>query len=151
MSVDAAANWLSDRMARDNGSCEKHWYASREERDRLMENAAGEGRHLLAFCAEGGYGFFSVGCPSAQLEVGTLQNALDDMIKEKGIAIDYIHGEDVVYDLGMRPGNMGFTLPPMHKSALFRTVVFDGALPRKTFSMGEANEKRYYLECKRIK
>lgn len=151
MSVDAAANWLSDRIARDNGSCEKHWYASREERDRLMENAAGEGRHLLAFCAEGGYGFFSVGCPSAQLEVGTLQNALDDMIKEKGIAIDYIHGEDVVYDLGMRPGNMGFTLPPMHKSALFRTVVFDGALPRKTFSMGEANEKRYYLECKRIK
>ena len=74
------------------------------------------------------------------------------MLKElSGITIDYIHGADVVYDLGMKPGNMGFLLPPMHKSALFRTVVFDGALPRKTFSMGEANEKRYYLECKCIK
>ena len=56
-----------------------------------------------------------------------------------------------VYDLGTKPGNLGFLLPPMAKSAFFPTVVFDGALPRKTFSMGEANEKRYYLECRKIK
>ena len=64
--------------------------------------------------------------------------------------IDYIHGEDVVLELGSKPGNMGFLLPPMDKSAFFRTVIFDGALPRKTFSMGEAHEKRYYLECRSI-
>ncbi|MBQ6692770.1 MAG: DUF1015 family protein, partial [Clostridia bacterium] len=79
-------------------------------------------------------------------------NALDVMLKEmSGVTIDYIHGADVVYDLGSKSGNMGFLLPPMAKSAFFPTVVFDGALPRKTFSMGEANEKRYYLECRKIK
>ena len=89
--------------------------------------------------------------PAAQLEVGTLQNALDILIKETaGATIDYIHGADVVMDLGTKEGNMGFLLPPMDKSAFFRTVIFDGALPRKTFSMGEANEKRYYLECRSI-
>ena len=89
--------------------------------------------------------------PAAQLEVGTLQAALDVVLKETpGATIDYIHGEDVVNDLGSKYRNIGFLLPPMDKSALFRTVVFDGALPRKTFSMGEAHEKRYYLGCRNI-
>jgi len=57
-------------------------------------------------------------------------------------------GKKALFAIG---GNMGFLLPPMAKSAFFPTVVFDGALPRKTFSMGEANEKRYYLECRKIK
>ena len=52
--------------------------------------------------------------------------------------------------LSKQPDAMGFLLPAMQKGELFQTVVFDGALPRKTFSMGEANEKRYYLECRRI-
>ena len=100
----------------------------------------------------GSYGYLKVNAPAAQLEVGTLQNALDAMLKAFPEAtIDYIHGADVVYDLGTKPGNLGFLLPPMAKSAFFPTVVFDGALPRKTFSMGEANEKRYYLECRKIK
>ena len=54
------------------------------------------------------------------------------------------------YMKAVESGNIGFLLPPMEKSAFFRTVVFDGALPRKTFSMGEAHEKRYYLECRKI-
>ena len=87
----------------------------------------------------------------AELEVGTLQNALDVVLKAtEGATIDYIHGADVVNDLGSKHGNIGFLLPPMEKSAFFRTVVFDGALPRKTFSMGEAHEQRYYLECRKI-
>ena len=89
--------------------------------------------------------------PAAQLEVGTLQNALDIFIKETdGATIDYIHGEQVVDELGRKDNNIGFILPNMGKSAFFKTVIFDGALPRKTFSMGEANEKRYYLECRKI-
>ncbi|MBR3130861.1 MAG: DUF1015 family protein, partial [Clostridia bacterium] len=55
-----------------------------------------------------------------------------------------------VRDLASKPDTMGFLLPAMQKSELFPTVVYDGALPRKTFSMGEANEKRYYLECRKI-
>ena len=65
--------------------------------------------------------------------------------------IDYIHGDDVAQSLGSQPGNLSFLLPPMGKDQLFRTVMADGVLPRKTFSMGEAQDKRYYLEARRIK
>ena len=53
--------------------------------------------------------------------------------------------------LASQDGNIGFILPPMPKNELFKTVIKDGALPRKTFSMGEAEDKRFYLECKKIK
>ncbi|HOB20681.1 MAG TPA: DUF1015 domain-containing protein, partial [Candidatus Atribacteria bacterium] len=52
--------------------------------------------------------------------------------------------------LSGKPGNLGFLLPAMEKRELFRTVILDGILPRKTFSMGEADEKRFYLECRKI-
>ena len=133
-------------------ACEVFEFTCEAEYERALSGEERDGRHILPFVTERGRGYFRVTRPSAQLEVGTLQNALDVMLNDiPGCSIDYIHGEDVVTRLGSKPGNMGFTLPPMHKSALFRTVVFDGALPRKTFSMGEANEKRYYLECRRIK
>jgi hypothetical protein len=66
------------------------------------------------------------------------------------VAIDYVHGDDVLIDLSSKPGNVGFYLPAMSKDELFRTVILDGALPRKTFSMGEAHEKRFYLEARKI-
>ena len=59
-------------------------------------------------------------------------------------------GEEVLRRLGEQPGNIGFYLPALAKGDFFRTVVRDGALPRKTFSMGEADEKRFYLECRQI-
>ncbi len=85
--------------------------------------------------------------PSSNLEVGTLQNFLDDMKYE----LDYIHGEDVTRELATRESSIGFILPCPDKAQLFEAVIRDGALPRKTFSMGEANEKRFYLEAKKIK
>lgn len=90
--------------------------------------------------------------PALALPVGNLQLFLDKCILEKGAdSIDYVHGEDVVLELGQQPGNTGFYLPAMPKGDLFRTVILDGALPRKTFSMGEAIEKRFYIEARRIK
>ena len=90
--------------------------------------------------------------PSLALPVGNLQSFLDRLIKdEPGLEIDYVHGTDVVFDLGAKPGNHGFYLPGMQKTDLFRTVILDGALPRKTFSMGEAIEKRFYIEARKIK
>jgi hypothetical protein len=87
----------------------------------------------------------------SNLPVGTLQIFLDRFIKEGGAEkIDYVHGEDVVCRLGTQAGNAGFYLPGMNKSDLFKTVILDGALPRKTFSMGEAKEKRFYLEARKI-
>ncbi|MEW5693131.1 MAG: DUF1015 domain-containing protein, partial [Candidatus Hydrogenedentota bacterium] len=69
---------------------------------------------------------------------------------KKNSKIDYIHGEDVVRSLVKKGNNIGFLLPPMDKYKLFKSVIIDGVLPRKTFSMGEAEEKRYYLECRFI-
>ena len=65
--------------------------------------------------------------------------------------MDYIHGDDVARELGMKPGNIAFLLPAMKKDELFPTVIHDGVLPRKTFSMGEANDKRFYLEARKIR
>ena len=65
--------------------------------------------------------------------------------------IDYIHGKDTVKKLANQKNSIGFILPDMSKSQLFPTVIKDGALPRKTFSMGHAQDKRYYIECRKIK
>ncbi len=133
-----------------NGGCRTEAFPSREAL--LAFAKKGEhGAHVLPFVSPKGYFAYVVSSPAAQLAVGTLQNAIDAYLREnKQASVDYIHGDDVVFELGAKPGCLGFLLPPMQKSELFRTVVFDGALPRKTFSMGEAHEKRYYLECRKI-
>ncbi len=98
-------------------------------------------------------GFFVayVADPPATLPVGTLQAFLDNWGQQGGFdKIDYVHGRDVTARLGAQPGNLGFYLPAMAKGDLFKTVILDGALPRKTFSMGEAKEKRFYMEARRI-
>lgn len=113
--------------------------------------AQGGDTHVLPFVTGEVEGAFIVSCPKSQLAVGTLQAALDEVAKEVcGTEIDYIHGADVVKELSRKGGAIGFLLPAMKKSEFFSTVIYDGALPRKTFSMGEANEKRYYLECRSL-
>jgi hypothetical protein len=88
---------------------------------------------------------------SSNLAVGTIQAFLDTFLKEGGAEkIDYVHGADVVERLALQAGNAGIYLAGMHKSELFKTVILDGALPRKTFSMGEAREKRFYMEARKI-
>lgn len=89
--------------------------------------------------------------PKSNIAVGSLQIFLDEYLKEFGGKVDYIHGEDVTENLGKEDGNIGFILDPMSKGELFRTVILDGALPRKTFSMGHSNDKRFYLEARKIK
>ena len=89
--------------------------------------------------------------PAQQLAAGSLQQFLDDYLKDNPQAnVDYIHGESTTIQLGEKESNIGFLLPPIDKQALFKTVIFDGALPRKTFSMGEAQDKRFYFEGRRI-
>jgi hypothetical protein len=98
-----------------------------------------------------GFGVMKISNPTSNLPVGTLQAFLDSFLQEAGAEkIDYIHGESTVIGLGLQAGNVAFYLPGMDKSALFKTVILDGALPRKTFSMGEAYEKRFYMESRKI-
>ncbi len=87
----------------------------------------------------------------SQLAVGALQTYLDAYMKENPCEIDYIHGDDDLRELAKKENCVGFLLPAMEKSQLFRGVIADGILPRKTFSMGHAREKRYYLEGRKIK
>ena len=90
--------------------------------------------------------------PLHTLPVGSLQLFLDDLLlKHPEISLDFIHGDDALLQLASQPNNIGFYLPAMQKSSLFKSVIKDGPLPRKTFSMGEAHEKRYYLECRKIR
>ena len=109
----------------------------------------GEG-HTFAYNYEGKSGFITVPDPDKQLCVATVQVFLDKYLKEFGGEVDYIHGDAVVDDLGGKPGNFGIKLPAMGKDQLFKTVMADGVLPRKTFSMGHAQDKRYYIEARKI-
>ena len=110
-----------------------------------------EGAFVIPFITMLRRGRIVIDEPTNKLEVGALQKALDVMVKEEKLCdIDYIHGADTVEKLSVMDGNAGFLLPAMDKFMLFPAVAADGALPRKTFSMGEANEKRYYIEARRI-
>ncbi|MCI2055798.1 MAG: DUF1015 domain-containing protein [Oscillibacter sp.] len=110
----------------------------------------GEG-HTIEFVWEGVDKFITIPAPKLQLEVASLQVFLDPYLKETGVEVDYIHGDDVTKELGSKPGNLGILLPAMGKEQLFKTVMADGVLPRKTFSMGHAQDKRYYVEARKIK
>jgi hypothetical protein len=115
-------------------------------------DAAKGAKQTIGLVAGGkGFGVIEIANPSSNLPVGTLQPFLDTFLKEGGAEkIDYVHGEDVTVKLGSELNNASFYLPGMHKSDLFKTVILDGALPRKTFSMGEAREKRFYMEARKI-
>jgi hypothetical protein len=116
-----------------------------------VDAAAGGTPQMIGVISPSGCGLVSVANPPSNLPVGTLQAFLDHFLKAGGAEkIDYVHGADVVARLGAQPGNIGFYVPGMHKDELFKTVILDGALPRKTFSMGEAHEKRFYMECRKI-
>lgn len=88
---------------------------------------------------------------TSKLPVGTLQKWLDKYIAEKNIKIDYIHGTDSVRKLCSEENRIGFIFDGMKKEELFEAVEKDGSLPRKTFSMGHAADKRYYIEARKIK
>jgi hypothetical protein len=114
---------------------------------------SGNGETQLIGVVGGGreFGVIEIANASSNLPVGTLQAFLDDFLHQGGAEkIDYVHGGDVTVKLGSQPNNAGFYLPGMSKSDLFKTVILDGALPRKTFSMGEAREKRFYMEARKI-
>ncbi len=90
--------------------------------------------------------------PTAKLAVGTLQAFLDEYIKNHSQAeLDYIHGVASLKKLAMRENAVGFIFDGMQKSELFSAVSADGSLPRKTFSMGHADDKRFYIEARKIK
>ncbi|MCX8024254.1 MAG: DUF1015 domain-containing protein, partial [Thermanaerothrix sp.] len=124
---------------------------SEEEMVEQVHRLQPQTEHRFGVISAQGYWLARISQPESNLPVGTLQAFLDAWLKQQnGAKIDYIHGREVVNTLGRQFGNVGFYLPSMPKTELFRTVILDGVLPRKTFSMGEAIEKRFYMEARRI-
>jgi hypothetical protein len=111
------------------------------------EHAAGllqpGGRHALLVVS---------GMPAAQLDVATFQGFVDDLLTRGGAReVDYVHGDDALAQLAAVDGHAGLHLATLGKSELIGRVARHGPLPRKSFSMGEADEKRFYLEARRIR
>lgn len=127
-----------------------HDLPSQESLIQIVDDAA-EPWHQIGMITPDGLKLIEVHHPEDNLPVGTLQKFLDSFLEDNGARdIDYVHGTKVLFEKGIQTGNAGFYVPGMDKSELFKTVILDGALPRKTFSMGEAKEKRFYMECRRI-
>ncbi|MGO2117775.1 MAG: DUF1015 domain-containing protein [Fusobacterium sp.] len=88
--------------------------------------------------------------PKHNLAVGSVQIFLEDYLEKFGGKVDYIHGDEEIVQLS-KNGKIGIMLKSIKKSELFKSILLNGVLPKKTFSMGEAREKRYYLEARKIK
>lgn len=100
---------------------------------------------------QNGYAVAELSAPKQNLAVGSLQEFLDAYLKQnENNEIDYVHGDEVLDKLSKKVNNIGFYVPPIKKDNFFKSVIVDGSLPRKTFSMGHAHDKRFYLEARRI-
>ena len=107
--------------------------------------------HVFRVVYDGMEAVAAVSKPDGAIPAATVQRYLDDFLRRHPEAsIDYIHGDDTLRALAGQPGSIGFLLPPIDKYGFFAAVKTLGTLPRKTFSMGHANEKRFYMECRKI-
>ncbi|MCQ2597220.1 MAG: DUF1015 domain-containing protein [Treponema sp.] len=104
----------------------------------------------FAFKKDGAQKYMILKTDIKELAVSKLQPALDEYLKAGGMEIDYIHGTEDVLELGTKDNGTGILLPPIAKDSFFETIGKTGPLPRKSFSMGEADEKRFYLECRKL-
>jgi hypothetical protein len=109
------------------------------------------GSHRIGFIQEKRFGVITIRDSAAVPTIVTLQPFLDDFTaRHPKVKMDYIHGEEAVTKLGSKPGNFGFYLPPFDKTKLFSSISTRGSLPQKAFSIGRAEEKRFYMECRRL-
>ncbi len=106
---------------------------------------------IFAFVTENKSGTIRFDKPKTLLAVSTIQEYIDEYRKvHPGFGIDFIHGGTSIETIGRKNGNMGIYLPPIKKESLFSIVIHEGLMPRKTFSLGEASEKRFYIESRII-
>jgi len=120
---------------------------------RLAERrAAAPESHFIGWVAGDRRAVLALERPRGKLAVTLVQEFLDAHVSaHPQSSLDYIHGDDVLVELAAQPGRVGLLLPALAKAELFPLVARDGALPRKAFSLGEAEEKRFYFEARRIR
>jgi uncharacterized protein (DUF1015 family) len=116
-----------------------------------LADEAATSEHRFAYMHKEGASLVRFAKPQAALATSTIQSILDGYLKAHSDAgIDYIHGTESLVQLAEKPGNAGFYLPPVSKETFFDYIIQKGVMPRKTFSMGEAPEKRFYIEARKI-
>lgn len=115
-----------------------------------LENPAPdkEKYHEISFVYKNTYGIMKISDPVRNIAAGDLQDALNSLCAK--LKVDYIHGKNHLMELSEKDSAIGFLLPPIKKNNFFKSIIKDGALPRKSFSMGEADDKRFYMECRKI-
>lgn len=110
-----------------------------------------EGPFAVEFLSDSMHGTVSIGQPSHPLAAGVLQPVFDKYLEMRpNASIDYIHGDAALEDLSRMPNALGFRFPPVPKDGFFELLIRCGVLPRKTFSIGEADDKRFYLEARAL-
>ena len=135
----------------DQATVMADWQNYAESRGMTLSAVPAPGKHSFTVVSALGEETAAVENPEGAIPCETLQKYLDDFLSRYPEAeIDFIHGEESLRKLARRQENVGFLLPEIDKRAFFRDVTRLGVLPRKTFSMGEAHEKRFYMEAKRI-
>jgi len=120
---------------------------------RARVQAAHGARHAAGLIGPGRrFSVIEIADPQSTLAVGTLQPFIDRFVERGGAThVDYVHGDEALERLAMASGNVGIHLAAVGKHDLLRMVAREGPTPRKTFSMGEADEKRFYIEARRIR
>jgi len=130
----------------------KGWGPAQILEGQVLNKCAAGKAHRIEFRSQKSRGVLLVENPQLILEVSTLMAWLDPYLaSDEALSVDYVHGEEVIHSKTAEADTtLAFLLPSMDKHDLVKTVVQEGVLPRKTFSMGAADEKRFYLECTRI-
>ena len=134
-----------------NTSCKVEELSSSSELEKAVGNSIAD--FGFVYSENGKQKFTLLKTPITDLAVSYLQPALDEFLNANGNSkedIDYIHGSDEVFRLGGNDGAVSILLPPIAKDTFFATIAKTGSLPRKSFSMGEASEKRFYMEARKL-
>jgi len=118
---------------------------------RLKDSCCADSGYEIKYYSADKEGLICLDPAKGVLPIAILQTALDEYLSIDAGEIDYIHGEDTLRELAGKPGSLAFALKALPKDDFFRGIATDGVLPRKTFSMGEAQEKRYYIEARKIR
>ncbi|MBN1646603.1 MAG: DUF1015 domain-containing protein [Spirochaetales bacterium] len=118
----------------------------------LVNKVKGSQEHICGIVTSDRKGVLRFRKPEMKAVSGSADSLIHALMKQSpDCRIDYIHGDAAICKIGTEPGNIGFILPAIDKSSFFKTIIDDGVFPRKTFSMGESDEKRFYIESRKIK
>jgi hypothetical protein len=106
---------------------------------------------VIFFTSKSSSGRIEVYSPTAKMLINQLQPVLEDFVREYPLAnLEYIHSNKEFEDLTQEYDTLGFQMPALNKSDFFDSLSEMGVFPKKCFSLGEANEKRYYIEARLI-